>query len=83
MVVSTAAYLACTAVNVWAEAHTPGCLLTHRSSGTKAVSVCVCVGGGGETPAQSWGLPGCCRGDQRPQVTSDLRTHGALQGRVL
>lgn len=26
-----------------------------------------------------WGLPGCCRGDQRPQVTSDLSTHGALQ----
>lgn len=26
-----------------------------------------------------WGLPACCRGDQRPQVTSDLRTHGALR----
>lgn len=25
-----------------------------------------------------WGVPGCCPGDQRPQVTSDLRTHGAL-----
>ncbi len=35
--------------------------------------MCVWVDG------ESWGLPGCCRGDQRPQVTSDLRTLGALQ----
>lgn len=37
------------------------------------------MGGGGDTPAQSWGPPDCCRGDQRPQVTSDLNAHGALQ----
>lgn len=35
--------------------------------------MCVCVGG------ESRGLPDCCRGDQRPQVTSDLRTLGALR----
>ena len=71
--------LACTAVNVWVEARPPGSLLMHMSLGTKADSVCerawvcVCVGG------EFWGLPGCRRGDQRPQVTSDLRTHEALQ----
>lgn len=32
---------------------------------------------GGRT--QSWGLPGCRRGDQRPQVTPDPKTHGVLQ----
>lgn len=75
--------LSCTAVNVWVEACTPGSLFMHWSLGTKAVCVCVCVWveGEGETPAQFWGLPGCRRGDQRPQVTSDLRTHGASQER--
>lgn len=34
----------------------------------------MCAGG------KFWGLPGCCRGDQRPQLTSDPGTHGASHG---
>lgn len=57
-----------------------------RSLGTKAVSLWASVFGwrvrGKEVGAcggMSWGLPGCRRGDQRPQVTSDPRSRGALQ----
>lgn len=49
----------------------------HKSVQTKAASLhfCECGWLGGKF----WGLPGCCRGDQRPQATSDPGTHGASQ----
>lgn len=63
-----------------------GSLFDAQEFGDKScfsVSVCVWMAWRGKEVGacggMSWGLPGCRRGDQRPQVTSDPRSRGALQ----